>query len=87
MHLGDGLAPLVRRKLRGLTVDRQHAVATALTQRANDTTVELLGDHSEDPSRADLDEVLPAVIEEYGDRARAADARVVRDLRRARAAR
>ena len=37
-----------------------------LTQRANDTTVELLGDRSEDPSRADLDEVLPAVIEEYG---------------------
>ena len=49
MHLGDGLAPLVRRKLRGLSIDRQHAVATALTQRANDTTVELLGDSSEDP--------------------------------------
>ena len=40
MHLGDALAPLVRRKLHGLTVDRQHAVATALTQRANDTTVD-----------------------------------------------
>jgi hypothetical protein len=66
VHLGDGLAPLVRRKLRGLSLDRQHSIASALTQRANDTTVELLGDRSEDPSRADLDEVLPAVIEEYG---------------------
>jgi hypothetical protein len=66
VHLGDGLAPLVRRKLRGLPVDRQHAIATALTQRANDFTVELLGDRSEEPSRADLDEVLPAVIDEYG---------------------
>jgi hypothetical protein len=66
VHLGDGLAPLVRRKLRGLSIDRQHAIATALTQRANDTTVELLGDRSEDPSRADLDEVLPAVLDEYG---------------------
>jgi hypothetical protein len=66
VHLGDGLAPLVRRKLRGLSIDRQHSIASALTQRANDTTVELLGDRSEDPSRADLDEVLPAVIEEYG---------------------
>jgi hypothetical protein len=66
MHLGDGLAPLVRRKLPGRPVDRQHAVATALTQRANDSTVDALGDRSEDPSRADLDEVLPAVIEEHG---------------------
>ncbi len=66
VHLGDGLAPLVRRKLRGLSIDRQHAVSTALTQRANDATVELLGDRSEEPSRADLDEVLPAVIDEYG---------------------
>ena len=66
VHLGDGLAHLVRRKLRGLSIDRQHAIATALTQRANDTTVELLGDRSDDPSRADLDEVLPAVVDEYG---------------------
>jgi hypothetical protein len=66
VHLGEGLAPLVRRKLRGLSIDRQHAIATALTQRANDSTVELLGDRSDDPSRADLDEVLPAVIDEYG---------------------
>jgi hypothetical protein len=66
VHLGEGLAPLVRRKLRGLSVDRQHAVATVLTQRANDSTVEALGDSSEDPSRADLDAVLPAIVDEYG---------------------
>ena len=66
MHLGDALAPLVRRKLRGLTIDRQHAVSTAHTQRTNDSTVELLGENSEDPSRADLDAVLPAIIEEHG---------------------
>src|SRR4051812_8972846 len=66
MHLGDGLAPLVRRKLRGLSPDRQHAVATALTQRANDATVEALGDRSDEPTRADLDEVLPAIVEEHG---------------------
>jgi hypothetical protein len=55
----------VRRKLRGLTPDRQHAIATILTQRVNDSTVDLLGDTSEDPTRADLDAVLPAVLEEY----------------------
>lgn len=66
VHLGDGLAPLVRRKLRGLSVDRQHAVATALTQRVNDSTVDALGENSEEPSRADLDAVLPAIVEEYG---------------------
>jgi hypothetical protein len=66
VHLGEGLAPLVRRKLRGLTADRQHAVATVLTQRVNDSTVEALGDNSEDPTRADLDAVLPDIVEEYG---------------------
>ncbi len=66
MHLGDGLAPLVRRKLRGLGIDRQHALSTALTQRVNDSTVDALGDASEDPSRADLDAALPAIVEEYG---------------------
>ena len=38
MHLGDALTPLVRRKLRGLAVDRQLVVATAITNRANDAT-------------------------------------------------
>jgi hypothetical protein len=66
MHLGEALTPLVRRKLRGLAVDRQLKVATALTNKANDATVRALGDRSEDPSRADLDEVLPDVIEHHG---------------------
>ena len=66
MHLGDALTPLVRRKLRGLAVDRQLMVATAITNRANDATVRALGDRSEDPSREDLQEVLPGVIEEHG---------------------
>jgi len=66
MHLGDALAPLVRRKLRGLAVDRQLMVASAITNRATDATVRALGDRSEDPSREDLEEVLPAVIEEHG---------------------
>src|SRR5439155_25023088 len=58
MHLGDALAPLVRRKLRGLPVDRQLAVSAAITNRANEATVRALGDRREDPSRADLEEVL-----------------------------
>src|SRR6476469_6541161 len=66
MHLGEALTPLVRRKLRGLAVDRQLMVASAITNRANDATVRALGDRSDDPSRADLDEVLPAVIERQG---------------------
>src|SRR6476469_4445627 len=66
MHLGDALTPLVRRKLRGLPVDRQLVVATAITNRANDATVNALGDRSDDPSVEDLQEVLPGVIEEHG---------------------
>ena len=66
MHLGDALTPLVRRKLRGLAVDRQLMVATAITNRANDATVRALGDRSDDPSREDLQEVLPDVIEQHG---------------------
>jgi hypothetical protein len=66
MHLGDALAPLVRRKLRGLPVDRQLMVSTALTNRTNDATVRALGDRSDDPSRDDLLEVFPDVIEEHG---------------------
>jgi len=66
MHLGDALTPLVRRKLRGLAVDRQLVVATAITNRANDATVNALGDRSDDPSVEDLQEVLPGVIEEHG---------------------
>jgi hypothetical protein len=66
MHLGEALTPLVRRKLRSLPVDRQLMVASAITNRANDATVRALGDRSEDPSRADLEEVLPDVIEQHG---------------------
>jgi hypothetical protein len=66
MHLGEALTPLVRRKLRGLAIDRQLMVASAITNRANDATVRALGDRSDDPSRADLDEVLPDVIEQHG---------------------
>jgi hypothetical protein len=66
MHLGDALAPVVRRKLRGVPVDRQLTIATAITNRANDATVRALGDRSADPSRTDLEEVLPAVIDAHG---------------------
>jgi hypothetical protein len=66
MHLGDALTPLVRRKLRGLAIDHQLPVASAITNRANDATVRALGDRSDDPSRADLEEVLPDVIEQHG---------------------
>ena len=66
MHLGDALAPLVRRKLSGLPADRQLAVSSAITNRVNDATVRALGDRREDPSRADLEEVLPDVIEQHG---------------------
>jgi hypothetical protein len=66
MHLGEALTPLVRRKLRGLAIDRQLTVASAITNRANDATVRALGDRSDDPSRADLEEVLPDVIEQHG---------------------
>jgi hypothetical protein len=66
MHLGEALTPLVRRKLRGLAVDRQLKVASAITNKANDATVRALGDRSDDPSRTDLDEVLPDVIEQHG---------------------
>ena len=66
MHLGEALVPLVRRKLRALPLDRQLSVATALTNRVNDATVRALGDRSDDPSRADLEEVLPAVVDAHG---------------------
>jgi hypothetical protein len=66
MHLGDPLTPLVLGKLRGLAPDRQLMVATAITNRVNDETVRALGDRSDDPSREDLQEVLPEVIEEHG---------------------
>jgi hypothetical protein len=66
MHLGDALVPLVRRKLRNTSADHQLQATFAIVERVNDTTVAALGDRSEDPSREDLLEVLPAVIDEHG---------------------
>ncbi len=86
VHLGDGLAPLVRRKLRGLSVDRQHAVATALTQRANDATVDALGDSEREPEPRRSRRGAARRRRGVRRRAGAPDAGLVRDLRRARAA-
>ncbi len=66
MHLGDALIPLVRRKLRVANPERQLQVTFALVERVNDATVAALGDRSEDPSRDDMLEVLPPVIEQHG---------------------
>jgi hypothetical protein len=66
MHLGDALAPLVRRKLRSASPDRQLQATFAIVHNVNDDTVAALGDRSDDPSREDLLEVLPAVVEKHG---------------------
>ncbi len=66
MHLGDAWVPLVRRKLRSANPDRQLQVVFALVERVNDQAVAALGDRSDDPSRDDMIEVLPAVIERHG---------------------
>src|SRR3954453_1787690 len=66
MHLGDALVPLVRRKLRGASPERQLQVVFALVERVNDSTVAALGDRSEDPSRDDMLEVLPPILEQHG---------------------
>jgi hypothetical protein len=65
-HLGDALVPLVRRKLRAAALQRQVSVAFALTEGANGETIAALGPRSDDPSRDDLLEVLPAVLEANG---------------------
>jgi hypothetical protein len=65
LHLGDALVPLVRRKLRAAHVEHQLNVAFAMTDDINGDTVDALGDHAEDPSREELLEVLPAVLEEH----------------------
>ena len=66
MYLGDALVPLVRRKLHNAAADHQLQVLFALAAGANDQTIEALGDRAEDPTRDDLLEVLPAVIENHG---------------------
>ena len=66
MRLGDALIPLVRRKLQTAAPDHQLQVLFALAQHVNDQTIEALGPKSEEPTREDLLEVLPDVIEEHG---------------------
>jgi len=66
MRLGEALVPLVRRKLQTAAPDHQLQVLFALAQHVNDQTVEALGPRSEEPTRDDLLEVLPAVIERHG---------------------
>jgi hypothetical protein len=66
MRLGDALIPLMRRKLQTAAPDHQLQVLFALAQHVNDQTIEALGPRSEEPTRDDLLEVLPAVIEEHG---------------------
>jgi hypothetical protein len=66
LHLGSALAPLLRRKASGAPPQRRLSVAFTLTEPANDETVHALGDRHENPSRDDLDAVLPDVIEHHG---------------------
>lgn len=66
MYLGDALMPIVRRKLTTTGPEHQLQVLFALAQHANDQTVELLGKRAEDPTKEDLLEVLPAVIDANG---------------------
>ena len=66
MRLGDALIPLVRRKIPTAQPDHQLQVLFALAQHVNDQTIEALGPRAEEPTREDLLEVLPAVIEEHG---------------------
>jgi len=66
MRLGDALVPLVRRKLQTAAPDHQLQVLFALAQHVNDQTIEALGPRSEEPTRDDLLEVLPAVVERHG---------------------
>jgi hypothetical protein len=66
MRLGDALMPIVRRKLQSAAPDHQLQVLFALAQHVNDQTVEALGPRAEEPTREDLLEVLPAVIERHG---------------------
>ena len=66
MHLGDALVPLARRKMLTANPARQMAVAFALAEQTNEETIAALGDRSEDPTREDMLEILPGVIEHQG---------------------
>src|SRR4051794_8673720 len=65
MFLGDGLMPLVRRKLKTAGPEHQLQVLFALAEPVNDETIKLLGDRSEDPTKEDILEVLPTVLEHH----------------------
>jgi hypothetical protein len=65
VHLGEGLMPLVRRKLKTAGPDHQLQVVFALADKANDDTIKALGDRSDDPSKEDMLEVLPGVLENH----------------------
>jgi len=66
LSLGDALVPLTRRKLRTASVDRQLTALFAIVEQPNDQTIAALGDRAEDPTRDDLLNVLPAVVEQHG---------------------
>jgi hypothetical protein len=66
MHLGDALVPLIRRKVTNASPSHQLAVAFALTEQCNDETITALGDKHDGPTRADMIEILPDVIEHHG---------------------
>lgn len=66
MHLGDALVPLLRRKLQAAPPARRLSVAFTLTEPVNTDTIAALGPRHEDPSREDMLEVLPAMIERHG---------------------
>ena len=87
VHLGDGLAPLVRRKLRGLSVDRQHAIvfgSYAARERLHRRAARRPQRRSEPrrPRRS-----AARRHRRVRARARPAHDRVVRDLRRSRSRR
>lgn len=66
MHLGDALAPLLRRKLRAAPAERRLTVAFALCEQVNEDTIAALGTRHDEPTRADMEEVLPGVLERHG---------------------
>jgi hypothetical protein len=66
LSLGEALVPLVRRKVRSVPFPRQLAVAFALNEPVNDDTIEALGERHENPTRDDMIDVLPAIVERHG---------------------
>jgi hypothetical protein len=61
---GDGLADRLRTAMRAR---RAHLGAgSILSDPVTSKTIDILGDKSDDPSLEDLQEVLPAMVEEFG---------------------